>query len=438
MADKTLKTLISLRNDTAANWTSINPTLLRGEIGIEIDTTKFKIGDGTTQWSDLDYANVPNSFLFDDTGKIKTELLPSGTGGTGHNAVLFEATNDTPDSKTDATVISEYFSTTPDPAAQQGDIFVVKNLIADDKYQFTGYVYTGTEWKALDGNYDAENVYLGSDLVITANIGVQTVGSTGSKTLATTGKNLKQVLDMIVAQEKNPTITQPAVTVNCPEAKAYEVGTTVTPTYTATLSAGNYQYGPATGVTATSWAVTDTNSGEKDTNADTFDEFTVEDATNYKITAVAQYGDGAIPKTNLGNDYAAGQIKAGSKTGTSGTITGFRKYFYGSLVNVASDITSATIRALTNSTSAVGSSKTFDMPISEGTKQVIIAFPTSTGKALKSVKDQNAFGTDIVASFVKSTVQVEGANAYTAVDYDVYVYAPDAALGANTYNVTIG
>lgn len=44
------------RRDTAANWTSNNPTLAQGEIGYETDTTKFKIGDGTTAWSSLAYA----------------------------------------------------------------------------------------------------------------------------------------------------------------------------------------------------------------------------------------------------------------------------------------------------------------------------------------------------------------------------------------------
>ena len=43
-----------------------------------------------------------------------------------------------------------------------------------------------------------------------------------------------------------------------------------------------------------------------------------------------------------------------------------------------------------------------------------------------------------MSSFTKQVVSVEGANGYAGVNYDVYVYAPDAALGANTYKVTIG
>lgn len=49
---------IQLRNDTAANWTSANPTLARGEIGVEIDTNKMKIGTGTATWSDLPYTGI--------------------------------------------------------------------------------------------------------------------------------------------------------------------------------------------------------------------------------------------------------------------------------------------------------------------------------------------------------------------------------------------
>lgn len=47
---------IQLRNDTAANWTSADPVLAQGEMGIERDTGKVKLGDGVTTWSSLDYA----------------------------------------------------------------------------------------------------------------------------------------------------------------------------------------------------------------------------------------------------------------------------------------------------------------------------------------------------------------------------------------------
>ena len=47
--------LMQQRRDTAANWTSANPTLLAGEIGIESDTNKIKLGNGGTSWTSLGY-----------------------------------------------------------------------------------------------------------------------------------------------------------------------------------------------------------------------------------------------------------------------------------------------------------------------------------------------------------------------------------------------
>lgn len=46
---------IQLRHDTAANWTSANPTMAQGEVGTETDTAKIKIGNGSTAWNSLPY-----------------------------------------------------------------------------------------------------------------------------------------------------------------------------------------------------------------------------------------------------------------------------------------------------------------------------------------------------------------------------------------------
>lgn len=51
---------IQLRRDTAANWTSANPTLAQGEIGLEYDTGKIKVGDGSTTWNSLGYFDKAN------------------------------------------------------------------------------------------------------------------------------------------------------------------------------------------------------------------------------------------------------------------------------------------------------------------------------------------------------------------------------------------
>ena len=46
---------IQFRRDTAANWTSNNPVLALGEVGLETDTNAYKIGDGATAWTSLNY-----------------------------------------------------------------------------------------------------------------------------------------------------------------------------------------------------------------------------------------------------------------------------------------------------------------------------------------------------------------------------------------------
>lgn len=323
-----------------------------------------------------------------------------------------------------------------------GDVVIIRDLIADDKYEHTAYIYTGENWAAMDGNYNATNVYFDTDLTITADIGVQEIDSTGSKVLDTTGKNLKQVLDMIMASRELPTKTNPSVTVTSDEDNAYEVGTEVALSYSATLNPGSYSYGPATGITASSWSVT-FNNETLTTNTGTFSSLTIEDSTKLRINATATYDAGAAPKDNLGEvvtdaaELATCQIQAGNKVGYSSYVTGFRNSFYGSKVS-GIELNSNNIRNLTTEKSTIN---TLSVPVVEGARQVIIAVPE--GRIVTKVADEGAFGTDIFSSFNLSAVSVGGADATTeaignyAKNYNVYVYNPSTALGTNTYTVTI-
>ena len=72
----TLSALQKQRYDTAANWTAENPTLLAGEIGVESDTGKIKIGTGSTAWTSLSYSGlIPGSGVY----PYSQLLMPSGT-----------------------------------------------------------------------------------------------------------------------------------------------------------------------------------------------------------------------------------------------------------------------------------------------------------------------------------------------------------------------
>lgn len=319
-----------------------------------------------------------------------------------------------------------------------GSIIVLQELIyGEDNFQHTAYVYDGTAWIAMDGNYRAENVYLSTDLTITADVGVQKLDGAGSKTLDTAGKNLKQVLDLLLAERTLPTKTNPSVSVTSSQTKSYEVGTTVTPSYSATLNPGSYTYGPDTGVEATAWsAVFDTQI--LTTQSGTFDPIVVTDGYSKKISVTATHTKGSVPKDNLGNaitdstELSSIQIQSGNKTGsTSAAISGFRYAFYGSKVDTIT-LNSDNIRALQKSVSTSSSVK---VTIVEGAMQVIIAVPA--GRKVTKVADEGAFGTDIFSEFKKSTVSIVGASAGYDKDYNVYVYSPSAALGANTYTVTL-
>lgn len=142
--------------------------------------------------------------------------------------------------------------------AQQGDMGVVISAIdgADGtKKSYTAYVYDGSAWKAMDGNYDASNVYFGKDITYTVGIGTLAKPS-GSATFNAKGKSLEQVLSSLMAKEANPGKTEPAVSFTSQGGiGTYEIGTKKDLSYAVSLSAGEYTYGPATGITAQSWSV---------------------------------------------------------------------------------------------------------------------------------------------------------------------------------------
>jgi hypothetical protein len=50
-----MATRMQQRRGTAAQWTAANPVLAAGEIGFETDTSRFKMGNGTSTWSVLTY-----------------------------------------------------------------------------------------------------------------------------------------------------------------------------------------------------------------------------------------------------------------------------------------------------------------------------------------------------------------------------------------------
>ena len=337
----------------------------------------------------------------------------------------------------------------PDVIINDGDIVIVKDCIFKDddnnikKLQHTSYIYKNNKWVAMDGDYSAENVYFESDLVFTENVGTVKVESNGRATVAAAGKNVKQVFETIFSQEKEPLITLPSVELSAPENHAWEVGTKVAPTYSIALNPGSYEYGPATGITATGYKVLATDIAEEDALTETsgsFNEIEVDDNTSYYITATISYNQGEIPVTNL-NNVAPGQIAAGKATKTSAELKGYRAYFYG-MDDTTDVINSSYIREkLINGGIYDKQIKlTFKAADLENVKRFIVAIPSSsTRSGLISAIITSSLNANATKDYIKlaDTVPVEGAHNYSAVDYDVWVYEPASIANNEIHEVTL-
>jgi hypothetical protein len=163
----TLSALQKQRRDTAANWTTQNPTLLAGEIGIESDTGYWKVGDGTTAWASLGYvlatkltayplvnadiasnAEIAVSKLADGTAR---QLLQTDAAGTG---VEWASNIDVP-----GTLDVTGAATFDAAVTIQGDLTVngttttidTQHLIVEDKNVVIGQVTSPTDVTADGG-----------------------------------------------------------------------------------------------------------------------------------------------------------------------------------------------------------------------------------------------------------------------------------------------
>ena len=211
-----LNTRLVLRNDTTGNWTAANAAagdaglvLLKGEIGIEFaeaGKVRMKVGDGTTKWSELAYFG-------------------------GEEAKVYQV---------------DSFDALPTTKVAVGDTGIVKTLISDDKYSYTGYVYTSSGWAAMDGNYNAENVYFDENITVTRTVGNVETSNNTPKDIECKGKNIKQLFEILYSTEDlSITTDTPSVSFTLSSNGSGEVGTTFTrPTATLKISdIGSYEYG---------------------------------------------------------------------------------------------------------------------------------------------------------------------------------------------------
>ena len=379
-----LKAKIVVRNDLAAQWSTINPVLLAGEVGLEKDTNKFKFGDGVKKWSELPYAGT--QVKIQGEGEV---LTGAEINAAGELVLIYGHLYDT-------------------------------DIIMKNDYIFTEPVGTVTSAMINAGN--------------------------GSYTKSAANSKMNDFFGSLFAKENNaPKITQPSVSISLSGSGAKEVGTSFTPSYNVTFNKGSYQFGPDTGITAT-YAVSDTNSHTATEANGSFAAFTVGDNTNYKVSVTATHTEGAQPKNNFGketynngtDDVAVpGKIAQGSKTASSAAVTGYRNSFWGSVASKEGTPTSAIIRALTGKKNgAISAGNTGDAAEAVGAMRVIIAVPAP--RTLTSIKDVNGLNAEALTAFKKISVNVEGLNGYTAKAYNVYYKDNAAACNkANTWHFTV-
>lgn len=391
-----LKTKILLRNDETKAWEGSSLKLANGEAAVEFTAdgkAKLKIGHDNKTFAELPYVG-------------------------GDEAQVFQVS-----------AFEELGAKTANP----GDMGIVVETISDtDKKTYTAYVFNGENWTAMDGNYDASNVYFDNDFVYTAAIGVLSKPNS-SAILAAKGKNVKQVLSSILAKEDNPKTTQPSINLDGSTGFGeYEVGTKVNLVGKIGTYAGAYTYGPATNVTFSDYQIT-FGGVTADAQNHTFENVTVTGAAQ-TMTASASHTEGSVPLTNLGGQYLAGKIAEGKKTASRNLVAGYRKMFWGPMT-ADSIVDSAAIRALSKSKkTATGGLGNF----TAGANAVKIIVAVPKGRTISQVLLASSMNADITDQFVEQAdVNVEGANGYDATAYTVYMYKPASIDAAETYNITI-
>lgn len=428
------------------------------------DNVMYLVMNDKTQHYDI-YAKVEGAVvLLDDTTvdlsgyatKEQLEAVSGGLGGTVYAATKADL------SASDDSVISGYFDQNKDAKPKKGDVFVVTTTVDGSTYEQSAYFYDGSAWAAMTGSVDADKVILRDNITLAGGytqVGNLTKSQNGTATFQTKGKSVMDALTEIFSKRLQPTITaQPSIgTFTLTGAGAVEAGTKVaSAAYSgATLNAGSYQYGPATGVAATNWKV------ERITNAATTQVATADAASltagsdnnggagfiigdagdnavsslKYRVTAT--HGAGVTAKDNLGAASSpAVAIAAGTKTKDTAAYTPFRNTFYGASASKPA-LDSAAIRAL-GKTGKAYAAGTLTINVPAGTQRVAIAC-IATAKGVTKVINETAMNADVTSTFVKSAVPVEGANGYAAKDYNVWVFEPAVAYGnAAVLKVTLG
>ena len=297
---------------------------------------------------------------------------------------------------------------------------------------------TAANWVALCGKVTTENVVLGYTL---KTMGNGKIGGIAENTTFQPNTTLKTILNQMFVKIIQPTIKQPSISISANGAKSVEAGTQVNITVTPTFNPGSYTYGPATGVTLQTYTLQQNLKGSTTTIVDaastaephTVQNITIEDGVTIQFNASCTHTAGAQPLDNSGAPATVQGIQAGTKSvSNQQAFSGFRKYFYGCKTTITETVDSAYIRGLTGSSGAYNNNS-WNINVPEGTKEITIA--VEDGKTLRNILYVEGMNTDVLSTFTMTKVPVEGANGFTAKNYNVYRVEVPGGLTARTYKV---
>ena len=176
-----MATRMQQRRGTAAEWTAANPVLAAGEIGFETDTGKFKFGDGTNTWSNLNAFSDASAIIGAAPATLDTLAELAAAIDNDPNFYTTVSSNAT----AIATVNSEIDTlTTQLNAADAQTLNDAKSYTDDEISTLGGTVTTGDA--TLQTNIDnLATSTAAADAALAADI-LQNTGDIGTHTAATT------------------------------------------------------------------------------------------------------------------------------------------------------------------------------------------------------------------------------------------------------------
>ena len=344
-----------------------------------------------------------------------------------------------------------------------GDTLIIRKPIANGKYSYTAYVYENNTWCAMDGNYNAENVYFSEDLMTTTAMGNISL-TNGQATISAAGQNLVDVWNTIYVKEDNTELktSSPSAKLSSTSPTYYEIGKTGSRDITVSLNDdGKYKYGylPLTSETGSEVAgdtastiitgdttgvvVTETTPYELTFNGSAISPKTTNGAT-FTLTPTAQttikemkmkgkvnYQQGGIPVSNLKKLYPAQRITAGyDETDEASAFRWYIPYYTGFIYGTdaiadpskitASDITSKLSK--TTGADAYSKKKITSATATKAWRQYFIAYPKDWGYDMSAAKDGNNIDCTVGHADDDVTINING----TDVVYSVY-YINNAA-----------